>query len=130
MLRVATRFCYSNLRNFSNLEELNAHLLKNRYAHVLVYFRSNWNPQCEEADAQVDKLAGENRFLEVIKVDSDISPKIARHYSVRTEPEFVFCLYGDEVLRQIGPNYAGLTEKLNKMVTLGSELDSEIISAT
>jgi hypothetical protein len=24
--------------------------------------------------------------LEVIKVDSDVSPKIARHYGIRTEP--------------------------------------------
>jgi hypothetical protein len=63
----------------------------------------------------------------VIKVDSDVAPKIARHYGVRTEPEFVFCLYGDEVLRQIGPNENGLTEKLNKMVKLGSETESEFL---
>jgi hypothetical protein len=57
--------------------------------------------------------------LEIIKVDSDVAPKIARHYGVKNEPEFVFCLYGDEVLRQIGPNQDGLTQKLDKMVKLG-----------
>jgi hypothetical protein len=31
----------------------------------------------------------------------------------------VFCLYGDEVLRQIGPNYDGLVDKYSKMVALG-----------
>jgi hypothetical protein len=46
--------------------------------------------------------------LEVIKINSDISPKIAYHYSVTAEPEFVFCLYGDDFIRQIGVNYNGL----------------------
>jgi thioredoxin-like negative regulator of GroEL len=35
------------------------------------------------ADQQLEKLAAENRFLEVIKVDSDVAPKIARHYGVK-----------------------------------------------
>lgn len=42
----------------------------------------------------------------------------------------MFCLYGDEVLRQIGPNAAGLEEKLNKMVKLGQETDNEFIAAS
>lgn len=108
MLRYTTRYLYSNLHSFNNLEALNTHLLQKQYAHVLVYFRSSWNPQCEITDQHLNNLAAKNRFLEIIKVDSDVSPKIARHYAVRTEPEFVFCLYGDEVLRQIGPNEEGL----------------------
>lgn len=108
MLKYTARFLYSNLKSFTSLEELNQHLLKNKFAHALVYFRASWNPQCIVADQQLTNLAGKNRFLEVIKVDSDVSPKIARHYGVRSEPEFVFCLYGDEVLRQIGPNEQGL----------------------
>ena len=67
-------------------------------------------------------------ILEIIKVDSDVAPKIARHYGVRSEPEFVFCLYGDEVLRQIGPNQSGLTEKLDKMVKLGAETENEFLA--
>lgn len=58
--------------------------MKYKYTHCLVYFRSNWNPQCEITDQHINNLAGENRFLEVIKVDSDVSPKIARHYGVRS----------------------------------------------
>lgn len=83
MFKVVQRYLYSNLRSYSNLEELNAFLLKNKFAHSLVYFRSNWNPQCEIADQQVTKLAAENRHLEVFKIDSDTAPKIARHYGVR-----------------------------------------------
>lgn len=119
MLKFATRYFYSNLHSFNSLEQLNSHLLKHRYTHALVYFRAGWNPQCAIADQQVETLAAENRFLEVIKVDADLAPKIARHYGIRSEPEFVFCLYGDEVLRQIGPNAKGLNEKLAKMVKLG-----------
>ena len=39
----------------------------------------------------------------------------------------MFCLYGDEVIRQIGPNFAGLEDKLNKMVKLGAETDTEFL---
>ena len=125
MLRFTTRFLYSNLKSFTSLEELNSHLNKERYTHTLVYFRSSWNPQCEQADQQLNNLVSQNNFLQTIKVDSDVAPKIARHYGVRTEPEFVFCLYGDEVLRQIGPNEKGLNEKLEKMVKLGYETNSD-----
>lgn len=125
MFKFTTRYLYSNLRSFGTLEEMNQHLLKHKYVHSLVYFRASWNPQCIIADQQLNQLAASNRFLEIIKVDTDTSPKIARHYSVRTEPEFVFCLYGDEVLRQIGPNEKGLQDKVDKMVKLGLEMDSE-----
>ena len=63
MFRFTTRYLYSNLRNFSNLEELNAFLLKNQFSHTLVYFRASWNPQCEIADQQLNNLAAKNRFL-------------------------------------------------------------------
>lgn len=42
---------------------------------------------------------------------------------MRAEPEFVFCFYGDEALRQIGPNYEGLVDKTNKICNLGEGLD-------
>lgn len=32
------------------------------------------------------KFATANPGIEVIKVDSDVAPKIAKHYSVRAEP--------------------------------------------
>lgn len=32
----------------------------------------------------------------------------------------MFCLYGDEVLRQIGPNYSGLLDKVKKMDELST----------
>ena len=86
MLRTTARLFYANLRSFTVLEELNAHLSKHRFSHVLVYFRSTWNPQCEITDQHVDRLVSQHRFLEVVKVDSDLAPKIAKHYGARSEP--------------------------------------------
>ena len=58
MFRVTSKFFYNNLRNYTSLEELNSLLAKNQYSHLMVYFRSNWNQQCEITDQHVDKLAG------------------------------------------------------------------------
>jgi len=37
---------------------------------------------------------------------------------VKAEPEFVFCLKGDEVIRQIGLNKEGLLEKAKTMLAI------------
>lgn len=60
----------------------------------VVYFRANWNPQCDQSDKDIEKFALNNGGISVFKIDSDVSPKIAKHYGVKAEPEFVFCLYG------------------------------------
>ena len=107
MFRVVKRL-YSNIKNFDNLELLNDYLGKNQFSHTLVYFRANWNPNCHLTDKHIEQFAKEHDNVEIIKVDSDISPKIAKHYGVKAEPEFVFCLWGDDVIRQLGANYEGL----------------------
>ncbi len=62
---------------------MNHYLAANRFAHTLVYFRANWNPNCNLTDKHIQKIASENASLQVIKIDSDVASKIARHYSVR-----------------------------------------------
>lgn len=108
MFRAVNKCFYSNIRSFENLELLNSFLLTNKFPHLLVYFRAAWNPQCVESDKHIQHMAATHRFLEIVTVDSDVAPKIARHYAVKSEPEFVFCLSGDEVIRQRGLNLAGL----------------------
>ena len=88
-----------------------------------MYFRANWNPNCTLTDTHINKFASENPSMQIIKVDSDVSPKIAKHYSVKAEPEFVFCLYGDQIIRQIGPNYDGLVDKNGKMDEMTESVD-------
>lgn len=123
MLVRAMRRWASTLKTFENLEQLNTHLNTTRPNHYVMYFRATWNPQCVETDQHAVKLAASNPNVEVIKVDTDTGPKIATHYSVRAEPEFVFCLYGDEVLRQIGPNYENLQKKIDMMKELAKAED-------
>lgn len=94
LTRVIKRFA-SNLKTFDKLEELNKYLAARQAPQTVVYFRAAWNPQCEQADQDILKFATANPGIDFIKVDSDAAPKIAKHYSVRAEPEFVFCLYGD-----------------------------------
>lgn len=112
------KFGYANLKTFDNLEAMNHHLAANQFSYTLVYFRANWNPNCALTDQHISEFASENPEVHCIKVDSDVAPKIAKHYGVRAEPEFVFCFYGDEVIRQIGPNKDGLKEKTTKMEQL------------
>lgn len=119
MFRTIIKRLYANIRSFENLEEMNHFLAANQFPHTLVYFRANWNPNCTLTDNHIQKIASENQSLQIIKIDTDAANKIARHYSVRAEPEFVFCLNGDEVIRQIGPNYDGLVDKYNRLVALG-----------
>jgi thioredoxin-like negative regulator of GroEL len=75
---------------------------------VLVYFTAKWNPACSITDEHINMLAKSYDQIEIVKIDSDEAPKIAKHYHVRAEPEFIFCLNGDEIVRQTGPNKEGL----------------------
>jgi len=65
---------------------MNRYLAQKMAPYTLVYFRANWNPNCALTDQHIDKIASQNGSLEVIKVDSDVAHKIARHYSVKAEP--------------------------------------------
>lgn len=123
MLTKSIRSFVHNLKTFTSLEEMNSYLRTNRPAQNIVYFRANWNPQCQESDKEIIRVATENPGLDIIKIDSDAAPKIAKHYAVKAEPEFVFCLFGDEVIRQIGLNPQGLNEKIEKVEKLGREVD-------
>lgn len=102
---------------------MNEYLQVQKHPLTVVYFRANWNPQCRDTDKHAEKLAANNGGIQVIRVDSDVAPKIAKHYAVKYEPEFVFCLYGDEVVRQIGPSYQNLESKLSQVSTLAQETD-------
>lgn len=123
MLTKSLKYFTNNLKSFTSLEELNLYLNANRPAQTVVYFRANWNPQCQQSDQEASKLAATYPGINVIKIDSDIAPKIAKHYSVRAEPEYVFCLHGDEIIRQIGVDFQKLEDKVTKMEKLSKEVD-------
>lgn len=127
MLGNTLRRFASNLKSFQKLEDMNKYLKVNKPCQYVVYFRANWNPQCQEADKHAAQLAASHGNLEVIQIDTDEAPKIANHYRVKAEPEFVFCLYGDEAVRQIGLNYNGLEDKIQKMDQLAQTEDLKLL---
>jgi thiol-disulfide isomerase/thioredoxin len=52
----------------------------------MVYFTARWNPACKIADEHVELVANRYNMMEIIKIDSDVSPQIKSHYNVRAEP--------------------------------------------
>ena len=70
----------------------------------MVYFTAKWNPACKITDEHINLISNNYSEIEIINIDSDVSPQIKSHYNVRAEPEFIFCLHGDELVRQTGPN--------------------------
>ena len=62
---------YSNFKTFDNLEIMNEYLTMHKLPMTVVYFRSKWNPQCDQADKDAQKLAMNDAGINVIKIDSD-----------------------------------------------------------
>lgn len=77
---------FGTIKQFNELQVLNKYLEINKYPYVLVYFTAKWNPACKITDEHISLVS--NRFgdIEIIKVDSDVSPQITSHYNVRAEP--------------------------------------------
>lgn len=115
----AGRAAFGAIKQFTELNLLTHYLASNRLPFVIVYFTAKWNPYCRITDEHVNELAASFQQVEIVKVDSDVAPKIAKHYLVKAEPEFVFCLNGDELVRQTGPNKEGLVEKCRAMLEMG-----------
>lgn len=107
---------FGTIKQFADLEILNKYLEVHKYPYVLVYFTAKWNPACKITDEHVNLISNSYNDFEIFKIDSDVSPKISKYYNVRAEPEFIFCLYGDEVIRQIGVNKDKLIEKCELML--------------
>ena len=125
MLRLGTlAYQASRIRNFENLELFNEYLAVQMFPTHLVYFRAAWNPACSLTEQHINAFA-QKHDINIFRIDSDVAPKISQHYGVRSEPEFVFCVDGDEVVRQVGPNYEGLIDKYNKIQNLLETLEKE-----
>ena len=84
----------------------------------MVYFVAKWNPACKMADEDVKYVSEKYPQITLIKIDCDTSPQVKEHYSVRAEPQFIFCFYGDQVIRQTGSNKEKLLEKAEMMMEI------------
>jgi thiol-disulfide isomerase/thioredoxin len=117
------RYSFTAIKHFNELPLMSHYLASNKFPFVIVYFTAKWNPYCRITDEHIRELAENYQQVEIIKIDSDVAPKIAKHYLVKAEPEFVFCLNGDEIIRQTGPNKEGLMEKCKTMLEMGERED-------
>jgi len=69
----------------------------------LIDFSAKWCPPCRAMKPVVHELAEELRGrLEVIEIDVDQSPDLARQYNVDHIPCFILLRDGKEVTRQTG----------------------------
>lgn len=74
---------YTCLKNFENLDLLNEYLLVQKFPINILYFRAAWNPACILTDDHIRQFIATHK-TEVIRVDSDVAPKIAQHYGIRS----------------------------------------------
>lgn len=74
---------FSTIKQFTELDHLNHYLASNKYPYLIVYFTAKWNPYCKITDEHINELATSFSQIEIIKINSDVAPKIARHYLVK-----------------------------------------------
>ena len=77
------RMAFTRIKYFENLDLLNEYLNVQKFPINLLYFRATWNPACVLTDEHVRQFV-QSHSLEVVRVDSDVAPKIANHYGVRS----------------------------------------------
>lgn len=75
----------SRIKPFENLDLLNEYLDVQKLPMNLVYFRAAWNPACVLTDQHIQQFSLKHP-IEIIKIESDVSRRIAEHYGVRAEP--------------------------------------------
>lgn len=49
----------------------------------MLYFKARWNPACTITDEHIYQFSNKYQ-VEIAKVDSDVAPRIAQHYGVRS----------------------------------------------
>jgi thioredoxin 1 len=71
---------------------------------VLVDFYADWCGPCKKLASVLDELAQETPDARIVKVNIDRSPKLAKHYSVRSIPTLILFKDGKPVTRRTGLN--------------------------
>jgi len=71
---------------------------------VLVDFYADWCGPCRMLAPVLDELAGETPDAKIVKVNIDRSPKLAKHYGVRSLPTLILFKDGKPVTRRTGLN--------------------------
>lgn len=82
------------MRQIKSVEEFYEVVEQDR--NVLVYFYTNWCPDCFAVRPFLPKLDKEFMDLEFVKMDRDVSIDLARHLNIFGIPSFIIFNKGEE----------------------------------
>lgn len=114
----------TKLKEIASKNELTDVLSKNEL--VVIKFTASWCGPCKAIAPLVDQLYSRVTNVEMVEVDVDKSPAVAKEYDITAMPTFVFLHNKAEVSRLRGANI----EELNKQVTALSEKNPNATRAT
>ncbi|XP_072177531.1 glutaredoxin-3-like [Diadema setosum] len=79
---------------------------------LVVHFRAEWAPQCQQMDEVMLELAKEHPQVRLAKVEAESLPEISLQYKIAAVPTFIFIKGKKEVARLDGANVPELTKKV------------------
>lgn len=79
---------------------------------LVVHFRAQWAPQCEQMDGVMVELAKEHTQVRFSTVEAEELPEISKQYSIAAVPTFILIKGKNEVDRLDGANVPELTKKV------------------
>ncbi|EAR82289.3 thioredoxin (macronuclear) [Tetrahymena thermophila SB210] len=106
---------FSRVRSFNDFKAAKTYIDTLKPKLACLYFRADWNPLCEQADKDFDKLSDTHLEYEFVKIDIDKAPQAKGYFAVRCEPEFLLLCLGQEMTRQTGQNQRNLEHRLFKV---------------
>eukprot|EP01017_Pseudomicrothorax_dubius_P018169 TRINITY_DN201_c0_g1_i1.p1 TRINITY_DN201_c0_g1~~TRINITY_DN201_c0_g1_i1.p1 ORF type:complete len:181 (+),score=48.47 TRINITY_DN201_c0_g1_i1:75-617(+) len=103
------------VKSFDNYKDMKAYVDTTKPIFSCMYFSAAWNPMCIDAEKHVRDLS--NRYIQYtfthLDCDKDVLGR--RFYSIKTEPTFIVCCLGHEMVRQVGSDLPNLEEKINRV---------------
>ena len=91
--------------------QFDAEVLKHS-GRVLVDFYADWCPPCRALAPRLERFAGRNEAVKVVKVDTEANEELSERYQVRTIPTLIAFENGLEVKRAINPQSDALLQSL------------------
>ena len=79
---------------------------------TLIEFYTDWCPSCRAAKNAVERLVKENEELEVLTVNTDENPKLAKEFGIMSVPTFVLMKEGRVHKRVSGAKSLGELREL------------------
>ncbi|KAL8284248.1 hypothetical protein RQP46_004997 [Phenoliferia psychrophenolica] len=109
-----------SITHLTNLGELNSLLAAKKDKLVVIDFHASWCGPCHAIAPKFEQLSTAYRSQATFcKVDVDAAADIAKQYSVRAMPTFIFLKDGQKVDEVKGANAAALESALKRLTGAG-----------